>query len=273
MRQSSAWSPPVMCHTDLSAQAGHLPFPLPGVLGHEGAGVVEQVGAEVTGVEVGDHVLASFSSCGECPELYCRTARLLRPLPRPQPLRRLAPRRQRDDPACGRARTRPLLRPVHVREVTPSSTSAALSRCPPTCRSRRSRHSAAASRPAPEPSSTPAPRSWLRPRRLRRRSRGLRGDHGGGHPRSRTDRRRRPGAGAPRALARARRDSRRRRRVRGSGRRRARAGRRRGRLRGRGHREHGRRSPPRSSRWRRAARARSSARILAAPPSRSTPTS
>jgi aryl-alcohol dehydrogenase len=67
-----------LCHTDLSAQAGHLPFPLPGVLGHEGAGVVEAVGAEVTGVEVGDHVLASFSSCGECPDClagrpaYCR---------------------------------------------------------------------------------------------------------------------------------------------------------------------------------------------------------
>jgi aryl-alcohol dehydrogenase len=67
-----------MCHTDLSARAGRLPFPLPGVLGHEGAGVVEQIGAEVTDVEVGDHVLASFSSCGECPEClagrpaYCR---------------------------------------------------------------------------------------------------------------------------------------------------------------------------------------------------------
>jgi aryl-alcohol dehydrogenase len=67
-----------MCHTDLSAQAGHLPFPLPGVLGHEGAGIVEQIGAEVTDVAVGDHVLASFNSCGECPDClsgrpaYCR---------------------------------------------------------------------------------------------------------------------------------------------------------------------------------------------------------
>ena len=67
-----------LCHTDLSAQAGHLPFPLPGVLGHEGAGVVEKVGSAVTGVGVGDHVLASFSSCGACPDClagrpaYCR---------------------------------------------------------------------------------------------------------------------------------------------------------------------------------------------------------
>ena len=67
-----------LCHTDLSAQAGHLPFPLPGVLGHEGAGIVEAVGDEVTGLAIGDHVLASFSSCGECGDCqaerpaYCR---------------------------------------------------------------------------------------------------------------------------------------------------------------------------------------------------------
>ena len=67
-----------LCHTDLSAQAGDLPFPLPGVLGHEGAGIVEKVGAEVSRVTPGDHVLASFSSCVECPNCldgrpaYCR---------------------------------------------------------------------------------------------------------------------------------------------------------------------------------------------------------
>jgi aryl-alcohol dehydrogenase len=57
-----------LCHTDLSARAGLVPFPLPGVLGHEGAGVVEAVGADVTRVAEGDHVLASYSSCGRCPE-------------------------------------------------------------------------------------------------------------------------------------------------------------------------------------------------------------
>ncbi len=56
-----------ICHTDLSARAGSLPFPLPGVLGHEGAGVVQSVGASVRRVVAGDHVLASFSSCGRCP--------------------------------------------------------------------------------------------------------------------------------------------------------------------------------------------------------------
>jgi aryl-alcohol dehydrogenase len=62
-----------ICHTDLTVQAGHLPFPLPGVLGHEGAGVVEAVGAAVTAVAPGDKVLLSFSSCGEC--AACRTGR------------------------------------------------------------------------------------------------------------------------------------------------------------------------------------------------------
>lgn len=45
-----------------------MPFPFVG--GHEGAGVVEQVGASVSHVAPGDHVLLSFSSCGEC--LRCR---------------------------------------------------------------------------------------------------------------------------------------------------------------------------------------------------------
>ncbi|KUO06422.1 NAD(P)-dependent alcohol dehydrogenase [Streptomyces caeruleatus] len=55
-----------LCHTDLGVASGGLPFPLPGVLGHEGAGVVEAVGPAVTGVAPGDHVVLSFTSCGEC---------------------------------------------------------------------------------------------------------------------------------------------------------------------------------------------------------------
>lgn len=62
-----------MCHTDLSVRAGSTPFPLPGVLGHEGAGVVEAVGHEVTKVAVGDKVLMSFASCGLC--VPCQTGR------------------------------------------------------------------------------------------------------------------------------------------------------------------------------------------------------
>lgn len=55
-----------LCHTDLGVASGGLPFPLPGVLGHEGAGVVEAVGPNVTGVAPGDHVVLSFTSCGGC---------------------------------------------------------------------------------------------------------------------------------------------------------------------------------------------------------------
>lgn len=55
-----------LCHTDLGVASGALPFPLPGVLGHEGAGIVEAVGPGVSRVEIGDHVLLSFTSCGYC---------------------------------------------------------------------------------------------------------------------------------------------------------------------------------------------------------------
>ncbi|XKH57415.1 NAD(P)-dependent alcohol dehydrogenase [Citricoccus nitrophenolicus] len=55
-----------LCHTDLTVASGALPFPLPGVLGHEGAGLVRQVGAAVTSVTPGDRVVLSFTSCGHC---------------------------------------------------------------------------------------------------------------------------------------------------------------------------------------------------------------
>jgi aryl-alcohol dehydrogenase len=56
-----------LCHTDLVARDQHLPVPLPGVFGHEGAGIVEKVGSRVTKVAPGDHVVMSFVSCGNCP--------------------------------------------------------------------------------------------------------------------------------------------------------------------------------------------------------------
>jgi alcohol dehydrogenase len=56
-----------LCHSDLSVIDGNRPRPLPMVLGHEMAGVVEQVGAGVDDLQRGDHVVASFvPSCGEC---------------------------------------------------------------------------------------------------------------------------------------------------------------------------------------------------------------
>ncbi len=56
-----------VCHSDLSVQNGTIPLPTPIVLGHEGAGVVEEVGEGVTSVAPGDHVVLSFvPSCGTC---------------------------------------------------------------------------------------------------------------------------------------------------------------------------------------------------------------
>ncbi len=52
-----------VCHTDLSLRQV---WPTAIVLGHEGAGVVEAVGPAVRGVDVGDHVVLTFSSCGDC---------------------------------------------------------------------------------------------------------------------------------------------------------------------------------------------------------------
>lgn len=56
-----------LCHTDISVSHGGFPPPLPVVLGHEGVGVVEEVGTGVTGLKQGDKVLFnSLVYCGEC---------------------------------------------------------------------------------------------------------------------------------------------------------------------------------------------------------------
>lgn len=55
-----------VCHTDLIVRDQWYPTPLPAVLGHEGAGIVEAVGSAVTKVKPGDHVAMSYSSCGRC---------------------------------------------------------------------------------------------------------------------------------------------------------------------------------------------------------------
>lgn len=57
-----------ICHSDYHVVTGELPAYLPMALGHEGAGIVEEVGPNVTGCKVGDHVVLSFvPSCGVCP--------------------------------------------------------------------------------------------------------------------------------------------------------------------------------------------------------------
>jgi Zn-dependent alcohol dehydrogenase len=57
-----------LCHSDLSVIDGSIPYPTPVVLGHEGAGIVEAIGPEVSGLKVGDPVvLSTLAHCGRCP--------------------------------------------------------------------------------------------------------------------------------------------------------------------------------------------------------------
>ena len=56
-----------LCHSDHHVRTGDLPVPLPLVGGHEGAGVVQEIGPGVRDLKVGDHVVASFlPACGRC---------------------------------------------------------------------------------------------------------------------------------------------------------------------------------------------------------------
>jgi len=64
-----------VCHSDLHFMEGAYPLPLPSVLGHESAGIVEQVGSDVQTVKVGDHVITCLSAyCGHCE--YCLTSHM-----------------------------------------------------------------------------------------------------------------------------------------------------------------------------------------------------
>jgi S-(hydroxymethyl)glutathione dehydrogenase/alcohol dehydrogenase len=63
-----------ICHSDLHFQTGAYHYPMPAVLGHESAGVVEAVGDQVRYVKPGDHVITCLSVfCGECE--YCLRGR------------------------------------------------------------------------------------------------------------------------------------------------------------------------------------------------------
>ena len=60
-----------ICHTDIDFCDDWDEAEVPVVLGHEGAGVVEQVGKDVKAVKRGDHAVLSYQSCGKCPP--CRS--------------------------------------------------------------------------------------------------------------------------------------------------------------------------------------------------------
>ena len=64
------WKANGVCHSDLHVMTGDYPHPLPVVLGHEAAGIVEKIGPGVESVAPGDHVCSSYiPSCGKC--WYC----------------------------------------------------------------------------------------------------------------------------------------------------------------------------------------------------------
>lgn len=59
-----------ICQSDEGYRKGTSEYPFPAVFGHEGAGIVEEVGSGVTNFEVGDQVLLAYDYCGECEQ--CR---------------------------------------------------------------------------------------------------------------------------------------------------------------------------------------------------------
>lgn len=60
-----------ICHSDEALRIGDAPFPMPGVLGHEGAGIIEKTGSAVKNFSPGDQVVMAYNYCGTCPS--CRT--------------------------------------------------------------------------------------------------------------------------------------------------------------------------------------------------------
>ena len=110
-----------LCHTDLTVPTMLPQEMFPHVFGHEGAGVVEAVGDDVTGIEVGDHVVMSLRSCRVLRAVrrrrygYCESSLFLNYMGmRLDGSTTLLPRR--------RARVRLVLRPVELLRSTPSRT-------------------------------------------------------------------------------------------------------------------------------------------------------
>jgi Zn-dependent alcohol dehydrogenase len=103
-----------LCHSDLSVVDGSIPYPTPVVLGHEGAGVVDAVGAGVTSVREGDAVvLSTLAHCGRCPACEVGRPTECRNAPSPKETR---PFTVRGEPAHQFANTSAFVERTVVRE-------------------------------------------------------------------------------------------------------------------------------------------------------------
>ena len=100
-----------LCHSDLHFMEAKYPCPVPAVLGHESAGVVEAVGSDVSYVQPGDHVISCVSGfCGTCG--YCLSGR-------PHLCDKVGLDRGAPAAAAARQRARvPVLRPLELRRAT-----------------------------------------------------------------------------------------------------------------------------------------------------------
>lgn len=77
-----------LCHSDVSVIDGTIPYPVPVVLGHEGAGIVEAIGAGVSAVREGDTViLSTLAHCGRCPACEIGRPTECRNAPSPKDMR------------------------------------------------------------------------------------------------------------------------------------------------------------------------------------------
>jgi Zn-dependent alcohol dehydrogenase len=67
-----------VCHSDYHIITGDVPYPMPVVLGHEGAGIVKRVGEGVTRLQANDHVSLNFRPfCGLLPPMQHRSSQLV----------------------------------------------------------------------------------------------------------------------------------------------------------------------------------------------------
>ena len=74
-----------LCHSDVSVIDGSIPYPVPVVLGHEGAGIVTKIGPGVVSVKEGDQIiLSTLSHCGRCPACDAGRATECRNAPNPK---------------------------------------------------------------------------------------------------------------------------------------------------------------------------------------------